>query len=450
MGKLFGTDGVRGVANTELTGQLAYQVGQAGAYVLTKETKRQPKILVARDTRISGTMLEAALVAGICSVGAKAISIGVVPTPAVAYLVRELGADAGVMISASHNPVEFNGIKFFNSEGYKLRDELEDEIENIILSRSENIPLPIGEEIGTWEMDHSVIDKYIDFVCNTISGDLRGLKVLVDCANGAASEVAPIALERLGAEVELIHHKPNGININRMCGSTHMADLQSQVVGRRVQAGIAFDGDADRCLAVDEKGELIDGDQILSIVGLDMKKRGVLKRDTIVATVMSNLGLSIMSQEKGVNLVQTRVGDRYVLEKMLKHHYNLGGEQSGHVIFLDYNTTGDGLITAIQLLYVMKKTGMPLSELKGCMQVFPQVLVNAKVKNENKHAYNEDLEIQEQIDALEAKFNGEGRVLIRPSGTEPLVRVMIEGKDKAVMQEEAEKLARFIEERLGE
>ena len=450
MGKLFGTDGVRGVANTELTGQLAYQVGQAGAYVLTKETKKQPKILVARDTRISGTMLEAALVAGICSVGAKAISIGVVPTPAVAYLVRELGADAGVMISASHNPVEFNGIKFFNGEGYKLRDELEEEIENLILARSESIPLPTGEEIGTWEMDHSVIDKYIDFVCNTISGDLKGLKVLVDCANGAASEVAPIALERLGAEVELIHHKPSGININRMCGSTHMNDLQSQVVGRKVQAGIAFDGDADRCLAVDEKGELIDGDQILSIVGLDMKKRGILKGDTIVATVMSNLGLTIMSKEEGVNLIQTRVGDRYVLEKMLKHGYNLGGEQSGHVIFLDYNTTGDGLITAIQLLYVMKKTGMPLSELKKCMQIFPQVLVNAKVKNENKHAYNEDPEIQEQINALEARFNGEGRVLIRPSGTEPLVRVMIEGKDKQVMQEEAEKLARFIEERLGE
>ena len=450
MGKLFGTDGVRGVANTELTGQLAYQVGQAGAYVLTKETKKQPKILVARDTRISGTMLEAALVAGICSVGAKAISIGVVPTPAVAYLVRELGADAGVMISASHNPVEFNGIKFFNGEGYKLRDELEEEIENLILARSESIPLPTGEAIGTWEMDHSVIDKYVDYVCNTISGDLKGLKVLVDCANGAASEVAPIALERLGAEVELIHHKPNGININRMCGSTHMNDLQSQVVGRRMEAGIAFDGDADRCLAVDEKGELIDGDQILSIVGLDMKKRGILKRDTIVATVMSNLGLTIMSKEQDVNLIQTRVGDRYVLEKMLKHGYNLGGEQSGHVIFLDYNTTGDGLITAIQLLYVMKKTGMPLSELKKCMQIFPQVLVNAKVKNENKHAYSEDPEIQEQINALEAKFNGEGRVLIRPSGTEPLVRVMIEGKDKAVMQEEAEKLARFIEERLGE
>lgn len=450
MGKLFGTDGVRGIANTELTGKLAYQLGQAGAYVLTKETKRQPKIIVARDTRISGTMLEAALVGGICSVGAKAISIGVVPTPAVAYLVRELGADAGVMISASHNPLEFNGIKFFNSEGYKLRDELEDEIENLILTRSDNIPMPTGENVGTWDMDHSVIEKYIDFVCNTIPGDLKGLKVLVDCANGAASEVAPIALERLGADIEIIHHKPNGININKLCGSTHMGDLQSQVVGRGMQAGIAFDGDADRCLAVDEKGIMIDGDQILSIVGLDMKACGTLKRDTIVATVMSNLGFTIMSKEKDINLIQTRVGDRYVLEKMLKHGYNLGGEQSGHVIFLDHNTTGDGLITAIQLLYVMKKTGKPLSELKECMQIFPQVLVNAHVKNENKYAYLDEPEIQAAIEALEEKFKGEGRVLIRPSGTEPLVRVMIEGKDKAVIEEEAKKLATFIEEKCGE
>ena len=451
MGKLFGTDGVRGVANTELTGQLAYQLGQAGAYVLTKETtKKQPKIIVARDTRISGTMLEAALVAGICSVGAKAISVGVVPTPAVAYLTRELGADAGVMISASHNPLEFNGIKFFNNEGYKLRDELEDEIEKLILTRSDNIPMPTGEEIGTWDMDHSVIDKYLDYVCNTIPGDLRGLKVLVDCANGAASEIAPIALKRLGAEVEVIHHKPNGVNINKLCGSTHMGDLQSQVVGRRAEVGIAFDGDADRCLAVDEKGEMIDGDQILSIVGLDMKNRGILKRDTIVATVMSNLGFTVMSKEQDINLIQTRVGDRYVLEKMLKHGYNLGGEQSGHVIFLDYNTTGDGLITAIQLLYVMKKTGKPLSELKKCMQIFPQVLVNAHVKNENKHAYIEDLEIQERIAVLEEKFKGEGRVLIRPSGTEPLVRVMIEGKDQVIIEEEAKALADFIEKKLGE
>ncbi|MEF9959842.1 MAG: phosphoglucosamine mutase [Niameybacter sp.] len=449
MGKLFGTDGVRGVANKELTGQLAFHLGQAGAYVLTKETKTQPKILVARDTRISGTMLESALVAGICSVGAKAICVGVIPTPAVAYLTKELGMDAGVMISASHNPLEFNGIKFFNSEGYKLRDELEDEIENLIVSRPESIPLPEGEEVGTWKHDTSAINAYIDYVCNTIPGDLNGIKVLIDCANGAASEVAPIALKRLGAEVEVIHNKPNGVNINKLCGSTHMDDLSRQVVGRGVEAGIAFDGDADRCLATDEKGEMIDGDQIMSIVGLDMKKDGRLKKDTIVATVMSNLGFSVMSQKEGINLIHTRVGDRYVLENMLKHEYNLGGEQSGHVIFLDYNTTGDGLITAIQLLYVMKKTGKTLSALKGIMQVYPQVLVNAHVKNEHKHDYLEDLEIQDAITTLENQFKGEGRVLIRPSGTEPLVRVMIEGKDKEVMQQEAEKLARLIEERLN-
>ncbi len=449
MGKLFGTDGVRGVANSELTGNLAFEIGQAGAYVLTKETKKQPRIIVARDTRISGTMLESALVAGICSVGAKAILVGVVPTPAVAFLTRALDADAGVMISASHNPLEYNGIKFFNSEGYKLRDELEEEIENLILSRSDKIPLPVGQEIGTWESDNQSILKYIDHLCSTIPGDLKGMKVLVDCANGAASEIAPLAFEKLGAEVEFIHHKPNGININRLCGSTHMDDLQRQVVGRKMEVGIAFDGDADRCLAVDENGELIDGDQILSIVGMDMKKSGTLKQDTIVATVMSNLGLSIMAKENNMNLAQTRVGDRYVLENMLKNGYNLGGEQSGHIIFLDYNTTGDGLLTAIQLLYVMKKTGKPLSELKKCMQIFPQVLVNARVKTENKHAYIEDLDISQAIEALEEKFKGEGRVLIRPSGTEPLVRVMIEGKDKKVIQEEAEKLAKLIEDKLG-
>lgn len=450
MGKLFGTDGVRGIANTELTGQLAFQLGQAGAYVLTKETQKQPKIIVARDTRISGTMLEAALVAGICSVGAKAISIGVVPTPAVAYLTRELGADAGVMISASHNPLEFNGIKFFNSQGYKLRDELEDEIENIILTRNANMPLPTGEYVGTWEMNHEAIEQYIEFVCSTIPGDLKGLKVLIDCANGAAFEVAPLALQRLGADVEVIHYKPNGININKLCGSTHMQDLQAQVVGRALEVGIAFDGDADRCLAVDENGETIDGDQILSMIGLDMKQGGRLRQDTIVATVMSNLGFSIMSKQQDIELIQTRVGDRYVLEKMLKGNYNLGGEQSGHVILLDYNTTGDGLITAIQLLYIMKKTGKALSELKKCMDIFPQVLINAKVKNENKHAYLEDLEIQKAIESLEERFKGEGRVLIRPSGTEPLVRVMIEGKDRSVIEEEAKRLAIFIEQKLGE
>lgn len=449
MGKLFGTDGIRGIANSELTGKLAYDVGRAGAHVLTKKKQRQPKIIVARDTRISGSMLEAALVGGICSVGANVISVGVVPTPAISFLTRVLEADAGVMISASHNPLEYNGIKFFNREGYKLSDEMEQEIENIILSQSGAGPLPTGENIGTWEMDHSVIDLYVDHVCSTIPGDLNGIKVLIDCANGAAFEVAPKALERLGADVEVIHYKPNGININKLCGSTHMEDLMSQVVGRGVSAGIAFDGDADRCLAVDENGKFIDGDQILAICGLDMKKGGRLNKDTIVTTVMSNLGLNLMASKNDIKLKQTRVGDRYVLEKMIKDGYNIGGEQSGHVIFLDHNTTGDGLITAIQLLYIMKKTGKPLSEISKVMEVLPQVLINAKVKNEHKHDYIEDLEIREEIKKLETKFGAEGRVLVRASGTEPLIRVMIEGTNKEEMQEHAVILARFIEEKLG-
>ncbi len=449
MGKLFGTDGIRGIANSELTGNLAYDVGRAGAYVLTKKKQRQPKILVARDTRISGSMLEAALIGGICSVGANVISVGIVPTPAISFLTKLLDADAGVMISASHNPLEYNGIKFFNREGYKLSDELEQEIEQIILSQSGAGPLPTGENIGTWEMDHSLIDLYIDHVCSTIPGDLKGIKVLIDCANGAAYEVAPKALERLGADVEVIHYKPNGTNINKLCGSTHMNDLMCQVVGRGVAAGIAFDGDADRCLAVDEKGQFIDGDQILAICGLDMQQGGRLNKDTIVTTVMSNLGLNLMATKNNIQLKQTRVGDRYVLEKMIKDGYNIGGEQSGHVIFLDHNTTGDGLITAIQLLYIMKKTGKSLSELSKVMEVMPQVLINAKVKNEHKHDYIEDLEIRDEIKKLEAKFGSEGRVLVRASGTEPLIRVMIEGIDEAEMKEHAIGLANFIEEKLG-
>ncbi|ONI42434.1 phosphoglucosamine mutase [Candidatus Epulonipiscium fishelsonii] len=449
MGKLFGTDGVRGIANSELTGELAFGLGQAGAYVLTKETHKQPKILVARDTRISGKMLESALVSGICSMGAKAICIGVVPTPAVAFLIREIGADAGVMISASHNPVEFNGIKFFNSEGYKLRDELEEEIETILINKVKGIELPIGESIGTWTTNETLIEKYVDFVCDTIPSDLKGLKVLVDCANGAASYVAPLALKKLGAEIEVIHNKPNGLNINKKCGSTHMGDLKRQVVGRGMAVGIAFDGDADRCLAVDESGKMIDGDQIMSIIGLDMKYDDKLHDDTIVTTVMSNLGFSVMAKENGLNLAYTQVGDRYVLEHMLNNDYNLGGEQSGHVIFLDYNTTGDGLITAIQLLYVMKKTGKTLSALAKIMDIFPQVLINAKVNNIKKYDYLKDKEIQERIKQLEEKFSGEGRVLIRPSGTEPLVRVMIEGKNKAEIQKEAKILAEFIGNKLS-
>lgn len=448
MGNLFGTDGVRGIANAELTGNLAFKLGQAGAYVLTKETHRQPKILVARDTRISGLMLESALVSGICSMGAKAICIGVVPTPAVAFLIRELGLDAGVMISASHNPVEFNGIKFFNNAGYKLRDELEDEIEALIKDNT-SLDLPIGAAIGTWELKENVVDLYVDYLCNTLPSDLEGLRVLLDCANGASSKVAPLVLRKLGAEIEVIHNKPNGLNINQKCGSTHMGDLSRQVVGRKMQVGIAFDGDADRCLAVDENGHIVDGDQIMSIVGLDMKNDDKLVNDTIVATVMSNLGFKIMCDENNINLECTQVGDRYVLENMLQNHYNLGGEQSGHVIFLDYNTTGDGLLTAIQLLYVIKKTGKTLSDLASVMKLYPQVLKNAKVTNQKKYFYKKDADIQELIKQAENEFCGKGRVLIRPSGTEPLVRVMIEGEDQSTINAWADKISQLIEDKLN-
>lgn len=449
MGRLFGTDGVRGVANTELTVELAFKLGQAGAYILTKETHHQPSILVGRDTRISGNMLEAALVAGICSVGAKAITIGVVPTPAVAYLTREYKADAGVVISASHNPVKYNGIKFFNNEGYKLRDELEEEIEAIILDHKEVLPTPIGDDVGTIVEDSNALDKYMEFLKSSVDVDLKGLKIALDCANGAAYMAGPKVLEALGAELIVTSNEPNGCNINKNCGSTHMENLQEMVKQHKADIGIAFDGDADRCLSVDEKGNLVDGDQIMAVCGLQMQKENTLKDNTIVATVMSNLGLFIMGEKNGINIEKTKVGDRYVLEEMLRGNYKLGGEQSGHIIFLDYNTTGDGILTALKLLSVIKKTGKKLSELAGVMEVLPQVLVNAKVPNDKKYSYLENEKIKNSIDALEEKFAGEGRVLIRPSGTEPLVRVMIEGKDEKVLKEEAEKLGELITEELN-
>ncbi|MFP4697214.1 MAG: phosphoglucosamine mutase [Eubacteriales bacterium] len=449
MGRLFGTDGVRGIANQELTIELAFKLGQAGAYVLTKENKHKPTILVGRDTRISGEMLASALIAGICSVGADAVSIGVVPTPAVAYLTRKFKADAGVVISASHNPVEYNGIKFFNKEGYKLSDALEEEIEDIIIEKQEKIKLPIGENIGHVRYKQESIEDYIEYVRNLTKTNLNGLKVAIDCANGASYVSAPETLRELGAEVYIIHNEPDGKNINKNCGSTHMEDLQSYVTQIGAHVGIAFDGDADRCLAVDEMGQIIDGDQIMAILGLNMKQNNKLKKNTIVATVMSNLGFIIMGQKKGIHMEQTKVGDRYVLEKMIQEGYNLGGEQSGHIIFLDYNTTGDGLITAVHLLEVMKTTGKSLSELAKVMNVLPQVLVNAKVANDKKHLYKEDEIINEMIKKVENKFAGEGRVLIRPSGTEPLVRVMIEGKNREILQQEAENLSSLIEERLN-
>ena len=448
MARLFGTDGVRGVANTELTGDLAFRLGRAGAYVLTKEKKHAPRILVAMDTRISGDMLESALVAGICSVGAHAVVAGVIPTPAVAYLVRKYRLDAGVMISASHNPVEYNGIKFFDAQGYKLSDELEDEIEEILMSRPEILPSPTGIGLGTKGYAEEALDDYLAFLTKTTTEKFGGIKVALDCANGAAYKAAPLAMLDLGAQLCIIHNEPDGTNINDKCGSTHMDDLKKLVVENGADIGFAFDGDADRCLAVDEKGNLIDGDKILAICGLDMKQRGELKKDTIVGTVMSNLGLTMMGREHGIEILQTAVGDRYVLERMLADGYNIGGEQSGHVIFLGYNSTGDGVLTAIQLLSVLKRSGKKASELADVMQVLPQVLVNARVNNAKKNNYMDDEVVRKGIEELEQEFSQDGRVLIRTSGTEPLVRVMIEGKDIEKMDKAARKLASLIEERL--
>lgn len=448
MGKYFGTDGVRGIANTELTGELAYNLGRAGAHVLTKEKAHAPRILVGMDTRLSGDMLEAALVAGICSVGAHAIMAGILPTPAVAYLVKKYNLDAGVVISASHNPVEYNGIKFFNSFGYKLRDELEEEIENILDHGLDTLPTPTGGNIGTKNVAEEALDDYIDFLTHSTKTKLKGLKVAIDCANGASYKAAPIALLNLGASVCIIHNEPDGTNINKDCGSTHMEHLKAFVKENQADVGLAFDGDADRCLAVDENGELIDGDKILAICGLYLKERGQLKNNAIVGTIMSNLGFTLMGKKHGITIEQANVGDRYVLEQMLEKDYNLGGEQSGHIIFLDHNTTGDGILTGIKLLSVLQESGKKASELATVMETLPQVLVNAKVNNSKKNDYMLDEEIQKEINRLTDKFAGEGRVLIRTSGTEPLIRVMIEGKNLEEMQRDADVLAKLIEKKL--
>jgi phosphoglucosamine mutase len=443
---MFGTDGVRGVANEELTPQLAMQLGQAGAYVLTKEKNHKPTIMVGCDTRISGDMLANALMAGACSVGANCIYVGVVPTPAVAYLTRKYMVDAGVVISASHNPVEFNGIKFFDGNGFKLPDALEDEIEEMIHSNMADIKFPIGAGIGKVKYRTEAREQYINHAVRSVDVDLKGMKIVVDTAEGAAHYTSVEALTMAGAEVVAIHNHPDGTNINANCGSTHMDELQARVVYEKAAIGLAFDGDADRLLAVDENGKIVDGDQIMAIIGTYMKKKGTLKKDTIVATVMSNLGFTLSCEAHGINLERTAVGDRYVMERMREIGASLGGEQSGHIIFLDENTTGDGLLTALHLLQVMVETDKPLSELAEVMEVLPQALVNTPVANHKKEKYLEYPEIRSAIEELEKKFAGEGRVLIRPSGTEPLVRVMIEGKDQAEIQREAEKLAALIQD----
>jgi phosphoglucosamine mutase len=445
MSRIFGTDGVRGIANKDLTAQTAYNLGRAGAFVLTEGTHK-PKILVGKDTRISGDMLEASLVAGILSVGAEAVILGVVPTPAVAYLTRKYNADAGVVISASHNPLEYNGIKFFDSKGYKLSDELEDRIQNIIETDFQGVPMPTGKELGRKVVEEYALVDYIEFAKTTVSGDFKGLKVALDCANGACYKAAVDTFRELGAEVVVINNDPDGININKNCGSTHPEELMDYVVRKGCDIGLAFDGDADRCLAVDEKGNLIDGDFIMAVCGKHLKDTGKLKDDTIVITVMSNLGMELGLKKENIQSVKTKVGDRYVLEEMLKMNYSLGGEQSGHVIFLDFNTTGDGLVTGLQLAAIVKETGKTLSELASIMKKLPQILVNVVVPFEKMNIYKTDEEIKTEIEKIEQKLHGCGRILIRPSGTEPLVRVMLEGEN----QEEIDGMANFLANLIAE
>ncbi|MGI6175064.1 MAG: phosphoglucosamine mutase [Christensenellales bacterium] len=447
MGRLFGTDGVRGIANADLSNDLAYKLGQAGAYVLTNEVHKA-KILIGRDTRISGSMLEASMVAGICSVGAQAILAGVITTPAVALLTKQYDVDAGVMISASHNSVEYNGIKFFSKQGYKLSDEIEEQIESIILDHPEVIQLPQGNLVGNSVIIANAAREYIDFLLST-GERLDGMKVVLDCANGAASAIAPQVFRSLGATVYAYHNSPDGTNINEKCGSTNPQMLQQLVVELDADVGLAFDGDADRLIAVDELGNLVDGDRIMGICAYYMKERGLLKKNTLVSTVMSNIGLEMDLKANGCEMVKTKVGDRYVLERMLKDGYNLGGEQSGHIIFLDYNATGDGILTGIQLLKIVHASPKPFSSLARKIKIYPQVLVNAQIGHAKGDDYLKDEVIMRHIAELEEKFAAEGRVLIRPSGTEPLVRVMIEGKDKRNIEMEAYKLVKLIEKRLA-
>ncbi len=448
MGKLFGTDGVRGIVGEKLSCELAFKLGQAGAHVLMGKVHKA-RILIGRDTRLSGDMLEAAMVAGICSVGAEAVVTGIIPTSGVAFLTRDYGADAGVVISASHNESQYNGIKFFNCEGKKLPDEVEERIENIILDNSEAIDLKTGIGVGRRVRAVNAITEYKEFLLSTTNTSLRGLKIVLDCAHGAASIIGPRAFSELGADVIPYYNTPDGTNINDNCGSTHPQKLRQLVSESGADMGFAFDGDADRLIAVDEHGLVVDGDQIMAVCAIDMMQQGLLKKNTLVCTVMSNLGLDIAMKEHGINLIKTRVGDRYVLEEMEKGNYSLGGEQSGHIIFLDYSTTGDGILTGIQLASIVMRSGKSLSKLADVVKILPQVLVNAHVKDEYKDTVMEDEQVKERINMLEKQFCGEGRVLIRPSGTEPLVRVMIEGRNKKEIERQAVDMVRLIESRLA-
>ncbi len=453
MRKYFGTDGIRRIANTELSPELVYKVAKAGAYVLSKHTDHFPTILIGRDTRISGTLIESAMVAGFLSYGANVKLLGVIPTPAVAYLTRKLNADASVVISASHNTYEFNGIKYFSNKGMKISDELEEEIEQVMESGKLDELTAVNEKIGVSEVRTDLLEEYVYFFRKNFDDIIekynqKDFVVGIDTANGATYEVAEKVFKSLGIRYKIINNNPDGININQNCGSTHLDNLKEFVKQNNLSLGIAYDGDGDRCLAIDENGEEIDGDKILAIISQVLREEKTLSKDTIVATVMSNLGLNKYCNQNNLNLIQTKVGDRYVLEEMLKNGYNLGGEQSGHVILLDYNPTGDGILTSLMLIQAILRSGKKASELGNLVKQYPQVLVNAKVDSNKKYDYEENEEIKIAIKKLEDEFAGNGRVLIRPSGTEPLVRVMIEGENQEYIEKKAKEIAKLIEEKL--
>ena len=453
MRKYFGTDGIRRIANSELTPELVYKVAKAGAYVLSKHSDHVPTIFIGRDTRISGTLIEAAMTAGFLSYGANVKQLGVIPTPGVAYLTKRYKADASVVISASHNTYEFNGIKYFSNKGMKIPDDLEEEIEEIMESGKLEELTAVNEKIGVAENREDLLEEYVYFFRKNFEEDLENMNkenfvVAVDTANGATSAVADKVFTKLGINHIIINNKPNGININDKCGSTHLEGLQKFVVENKCNLGIAYDGDGDRCLAVNEKGEVIDGDIIMAIISNYLKSKGNLRNNTLVATVMSNLGLKKYAEKNDINFVQTKVGDRYVLEEMLENDYNLGGEQSGHIIMLDYNPTGDGILTSLMLIKIILENQLPVSKLCDIIQIYPQVLINAKVDANKKYDYDKDEKIQKEIQKLEKEFSGNGRVLIRPSGTEPLVRVMIEGENQGYIKAKAETLAKLIEQKL--
>lgn len=453
MRKYFGTDGIRRIANTELTPNLVFKVAKAGAYVLSKHTDHAPTILIGRDTRISGTLIESAMVAGFLSYGAKVKLLGVMPTPAVAYLTRKLNADASVVISASHNTYEFNGIKYFSNKGTKISDDLEEEIEEIMDSNKLDDLTAVGDKIGVSEYSLDLIDEYVYFFRKNFDDFFEKYQnnnfvVGIDTANGATFEVAEKVFNALGIKYKIINNTPDGININRNCGSTHLESLKKFVVENKLNLGIAYDGDGDRCLAVDENGEEIDGDKLMAIISQNLRKHGKLNKDTIVGTVMSNLGLNKYCRDNGLEFLQTKVGDRYVLEEMQKDGFNLGGEQSGHIILLDYNPTGDGILTSLMLIKSIFEENKKASELGKLVKKYPQILVNAKVNSDKKFDYEKDEEIKTEIEKLEKEFAGNGRVLIRPSGTEPLVRVMIEGENQDYISQKATELANLIEHKL--